>query len=69
MFNDKICTYNNDYDKIYTLKDCARELDLYILQTTFESTASYASLIADVAAKQNRNDIVEQLEFAGLIYG
>lgn len=65
----------NDYDRIRTIYGCLKDLNkgylakLILKNNNYNKLERYARLVRLLAVKQNRIDLIDELQFSGLIYG
>jgi len=70
----KECSYPSDSDNIYILSNCLTQLNLKHLSTLVLKNKNYkyvhelVRLVEHSAILQNEDWILEQLEFAGMVY-
>jgi hypothetical protein len=65
----------DDYDKIRTIFGCLAELNksylasLILRNRNYNKLERYARFVKALAVKQNRKNLIDELQFSGLIYG
>jgi hypothetical protein len=64
-----------DYDRIRTIYGCLKDLNrgylakLILRNNNYNKLERYARFVKALAVKQNRKDLIDELQFSGLIYG